>query len=378
MPVLLKTAASAPIGYSDRFVARLYAEIGALIEGDALDADGIAHDLEELAARNNPSVREYWRRTRPGLGVPESAFRGRSLFHFPDAAPVCAFRTSGTTARARGVAEYSERGLDLMHRSIVVNARRHVFGWLDRPTVIRLVPDPHAARGELMPHVAALLARTFGDPASSTSIAGGQGLDVPALIERLNRAVVEERPVVMIGGSSALAHLCDALGAAGRRWVLPYRSRIVDAGGLKGRSRALEVDALRGRLAAILGLGRECFNDIFGTAGLASQLYDGVNAPLGPKGERPKHALAFLRPRIRNPITWASTETGPGLLDVADLCVLDRPYAVLTGDWGIASQHGVVITGRAVAAESRGGVPSFASPAALRVRHAERVAHAAA
>jgi hypothetical protein len=345
MAVLAKTAASAPVRYSDPFVARLYADVGALIEGDAVDTDRIAHDLEELAARNNPTVREYWSRTRPGLGLPESAFRDGSLFHFPDAVPVRAFRTSGTPGRSRGVAEYSERGLDLMHRSIIANARRHIFGWLDRPMVLRLGPDAHAATEELLPYVMALLARTFGDAATSTPIVGAKGLDVAALIGRLNRAVVEDQPVVMIGDSSAFVQLCDALTGLGR-WVLPYRSRIVDTGGFDGRSRELEVDALRGRLAAILGLGRECFNSVFGKTELASQLYDGVNLPHGPRGERPKHALEFVRPRVRNPRTWATAAAGPGLLDVADLCVLDRPYAVLTGDRAVASKHGVVITGR--------------------------------
>jgi hypothetical protein len=345
MAVLAKTAASAPVRYSDPFVARLYADVGALIEGDAVDTDRIAHDLEELAARNNPTVREYWSRTRPGLGLPESAFRDGSLFHFPDAVPVRAFRTTGTPGRSRGVAEYSERGLDLMHRSIIANARRHIFGWLDRPMVIRLVPDAHAAADEMQPYVIALLSRTFGDPATSRSIVDADGFDVPALIGRLNRAVVEDQPVVMIGDSCAFVQLCDALTGSGR-WVLPYRSRIVDTGGFEGRSRELEVDVLRGRLAAILGLGRECFNSVFGKTELASQLYDGVNLPHGPRGERPKHALEFVRPRVRNRFTWATAAAGPGLLDVADLCVLDRPYAVLTGDRAVASKHGVVITGR--------------------------------
>ncbi len=365
MPILVKTAAPAPVSYSDPFVARLYDAIGALIDGETADSDRVEQELQELAARNNPSVREYWRRTEPGLGIPDSAFRGESLFHFRDATPVRTFRTSGTTGPTRGVAEYSERGLDLLRRSIVANARRHIFGYLDRPTVIRLVPDVHAAPDGIMPYGMALLSQTFGDPATSTSIIGAQGLDVATLIDRLDRCVVQERPVVMIGGSFAFVHLCDALAERGRRWILPHRSRIVDAGGFKGRSRELDVDVLRGQLASIFGLGRECFSNIFGMTELASQLYDGTPKRVGPKGERPKHALAFVRPSVRNPSTWATAETGPGLLEVADLCVLDRPHVVLTGDWGVASKEGVAITGRVVAAESRGCALNFESPTAL-------------
>ena len=99
MSILIKTIAAAPVRYSDPFVARLYEDIGSLIECDAVDVDFIAHGLEELAARNNPRVREYWRATQRGSGIPDSAFRAGSLFHFPDAAPVRAFRTGGTTGQ---------------------------------------------------------------------------------------------------------------------------------------------------------------------------------------------------------------------------------------------------------------------------------------
>ena len=376
MSILIKTMARAPVRYSDPFVARLYDDIGALIEGDTVDPDRIANDLQELAARNNPWVREYWRRTERGSGIPDSAFHSGSLFHFPDAVPVRAFRTSGATGQPPGVAEYSERGLDLMHRSVIANARRHVFGWLDRPNVIRLVPEVQDAPDEIMPYVMALLSQEFGDPATSASIVCASGLDIEALVYRLNRAVVTQRPVVVIGASVAFPRLCDALSKTGQRWVLPYRSRIVDAGGFRERSREVDVDVLRDQLAAILGVGGECFINMFCMTELASQLYDGVNVPIGPNGERPKHALAAVCPRVRDPATWALKQSGPGLVDIADLCVLDRPYAVLTGDWGIASRHGVAITGRVGAFERQSWAVTCEPPTEDRAQHATQCAYA--
>jgi len=366
-----------PIRYADAFVTRLYHDIGSLIEGDAVDEERLAHDLLELSMRNNPAVCEYWRRTEHGLGVPDSAYRMGSVFHFADATPARAFRTSGTSGQSRGLAEYSERGLDLMRCSIVENARRHIFGWLDRPTVIRLVPDVRAVPDGVMPYGMALLAETFGDPATSASIVGPKGLDIATLVERLDRAVSEQRPVVMVGGSFAFVHLCDALTERGNRWTLPQGSRIVDAGGFKGRSRELDVDVLRGALAAIFGIPRSGFTNIFGMTELASQLYDASQTRVGPKGERPKHPLGFVQPRVRDPFTWQPTRSGAGLLEVADLCILDRPHVVLTGDWGIASSEGIAITGRVVASESRGCALAFEAPAALPVKRTED-AHARA
>ncbi|PWT74234.1 MAG: acyl-CoA reductase [Proteobacteria bacterium] len=378
MSVVASRSSFGPISYSDPFVQRLYNDIGALIEGDAIDERRIARELEELAIRNNAAVREYWRRTERGLGAPDSAFRAGSLFHFKDAMPVRAFRTSGTSGQSRGVAEYSERGLDLMRCSVIANARRHIFGWLDRPTVIRLVPDVRAVPDGVMAYGMALLSETFGDPATSACIVGPKGLDVAMLIDRVERAISERRPIVMIGGSFAFVHLCDALSAQQRRWVVPQGSRIVDAGGFKGRSRELDVDVLRGELATIFGVSHGAFTNIFGMTELASQLYDASQTRVGPKGERPKHPLGFVQPRVRDPFTWSLTESGPGLLEVADLCVIDRPHVVLTGDWGIASREGIAITGRVVASESRGCALAFESPGALVAKREEDNVHAGA
>jgi len=243
--------------------------------------------------------------------------------------------------------------------------------------VIRLVPDVRAVPDAVMAYGMSLLSETFGDPATSACIVGPKGLDVAMLIERIDRAISEQRPIVMIGGSFAFVHLCDALATQTRRWELPQGSRVVDAGGFKGRSRELDVDVLRGEMAKIFGLPRAGFTNIFGMTELASQLYDASQTRVGPKGERPKHPLEFVRPCVRDPLSWSLTESGAGLLEIADLCVLDRPHVVLTGDWGIASREGVAITGRVVASESRGCALAFEAPASLTTR-AEEAAHAGA
>lgn len=344
---------------------RLYEDIASLIEGQSGDPDAIAARLHELASANNRAVARYRQRSVADLGIPDTAFRGASVFHFDESSIARTFRTSGTSGPDRGSAAYSERGLDLMKRSIVANGRRHVFAGLDRPAVVRLVPESRVIPDGVMPYGMEILSQTFGAPEASESVVGPTGLDLERLIVLLDRAVVDRRPVVMIGGSFAFVHLCDALTGRGKSWELPAGSRMIDAGGFKGRSRELDVDALRGAVGTVFGIARDRCNNIFGMTELASQLYDAADVPLGPKGERPKGTTHFVGPRVRDPFSWRHASRGPGLLEVADLCILDRPHVVLTGDWAVAGEHGVAITGRVRPSESRGCALHFESRSAL-------------
>lgn len=336
-----------------------------MIEGHDADAAGIAARLHELASANSRALARYRQRSPADLGIPDTAFRGASVFHFAEAHIARTFRTSGTSGPDRGSAAYSERGMDLMKRSILANGRRHVFAGLDRPAVVRLVPESCVLPEGVMPYGMEVLSQTFGAPEASEAVVGPNGLDLERLTTLLDRAVADRRPVVMLGGSFAFVHLCDALLARGRSWVLPPGSRMVDAGGFKGRSRELDVDALRGAVGSTFGIARDRCTNIFGMTELASQLYDAVDTPLGPKGERPKGTTPFVAPRVRDPFSWRPAERGPGLLEVADLCILDRPHVVLTGDWAVAGEHGVAITGRVRPSESRGCALHFESPSAL-------------
>ncbi len=344
---------------------RLHEDIASLIEGNAGDTDAIAARLHELASANSRAVARYRQRSVADLGVPDTAFRGSSVFHFVESHVARTFRTSGTSGPDRGSAAYSERGLDLMRRSIVANGRRNVFGGLDRPTVVRLVPESRVIPEGVMPYGMEVLSETFGDPGSSASVVGPNGLDLDRLVAIVDRAVADRRPVVLLGGSFAFVHLCDALVERGRSWELPAGSTMVDAGGFKGRSRELDVDALRAAVGSVFGIARDRCTNIFGMTELASQLYDAVDVPLGPKGERPKGKTAFVAPRVRDPFSFRHTTHGPGLLEVADLCILDRPHVVLTGDWAFAGEGGVAITGRVRPSESRGCALHFESRSTL-------------
>jgi hypothetical protein len=111
------------------------------------------------------------------------------------------------------------------------------------------------------------------------------------------------------------------------------------------------VDAMREQAKRIFDVDpHRCINLLE----LASQLYDSTDIAVGPLGERPKSSESFVRLQVRDPLDLSLREQGRGMLEVVDLCILDRPYAVLAGDWGIASSAGIAVAGRIERGHSRG------------------------
>jgi hypothetical protein len=343
-----------PYRYREPFVVRLCEEIGALIDSGRGDVAGIEARLAELAAANAPQLSAYRQRMRADLGVPDTAFKDESPYYFADEPPVRTFCTSGTTSAVRGQVRYSARGLALMDASILQNARRHIIGALRSPVILRLVPDVAAAPTMVMAYGMARIAAAYGHPTLSTSVIGARGVDYGLLSARIAAAHVEGVAVVLIGASFAFVNVCDALAREERTLRLPPDSRIVDAGGFKGLARTIDVAGLRGRLGQTFGVApAQCLN-LFGMTELASQLYDVADVAVGPLGERPKGRLPYVWPEVRDAQTLAVRTHGSGLLSVVDLCIVDRPHRLLTGDRGIACAEGVAVAGRIERAQRRG------------------------
>jgi len=340
--------------YRDPALDRLHEDVARSIHEESVDAASIRERLFDVASTNCPFTRDYWRRTTRGRGLPDDAFKRQRLYLFPDHEPVRVFCTSGTTGEARGRAAYSARGLDLMRTSILHNARRSIVHDLDKPVIVRLVPSEQDAPEMVMAYGMQQIAEAFGDPELSACVVSPSGFDFARLESALDAASAAGKPAILIGGSFAFVNLCDRLEAEGKSWRLPAGSRVVDAGGFKTRSRHVDVDTLREGLQRCFGVAASHCTNLFGMTELASQLYDASDRPLGPLRERPKRSLAFVEPRVLHPATLAPSASGIGLLEVIDHAVIDRPCAVLTGDYGIACEDGVAITGRIQKGQSRG------------------------
>jgi hypothetical protein len=344
--------------FTDSFVQNLVDDLANILASDGdpnpEQLQVLDERLTELGTANSRSVASYWRRTQ-GSPLPDVAFRGpESPYYFPEVEPARIFRTSGTSGRSRGTAGYSTHGMQLMKLSILRNARRHLLGGLERPAIIRMVPSEAVAPDMIIAHGMQLIADTFGDPELSSAVVSPDGLDMVRLVAVVEQAIDAKRPVLFIGGTSVYVNVCDALRARGLRFEVPEGSRMMDAGGFKGRSRVVDVESLRHEVRDVFGVAPERCVNLFGMTELASQLYDVDDVPVGPLGERAKGGSFHVEARVRDPQTMAYRSDGFGLLEVVDRAICDRPHRILTGDLGVAVANGVAVVGRAIQRDDRG------------------------
>jgi hypothetical protein len=194
---------SVQIAYRDPFIQLLCDDVGRLISKESVDRSSVEMRLRELATANSLQTAEYWKRTSPGFGVPDHAYKSCPPYFFPEERPVETFRTSGTVGQNTGTVAYTARGLELMNLSILANARRHILADLSEPVIIRLVPSRRAAPTMVMAYGMELIAEELGNQALSTCVLTSDGFDRRLLQTRLDAAIVEQRPVVLIGERSA-------------------------------------------------------------------------------------------------------------------------------------------------------------------------------
>lgn len=292
----------------------------------------------------DPAAIDHWLEVPP---VFTAAFKRYALFGGDE--PVAEFRTSGTSGQGFGRSLFSADGLDLMAGAVRRNAARMLFPDRVATRIMVLAPPPEAAPHLIMAWGMARLVADFGTPDSGFCVGPG-GLDVPNVLQALERAT---EPVTLIGASFGFVHLLDAMDDAGWRVALPKGSRIMDAGGFKGRSRTVERDELMASFTRVLGVPTSHCVNVLGMTELASQFYDNtLSEPASPrvKVNPPWTATAALDPHTLKPVPDGEV----GVLRHLDLANIDRPFVVQTDDLGRCVEGGFEVLGRAVNANDRG------------------------
>lgn len=284
--------------------------------------------------------------------VPTAAFKRVDLFAGEREEIARTFATSGTTGAAKGRAHFSEAGLVLMRGAIEANAERFLFPKAERLRILVLAPPPERAPGMIMAWGMARLIERYGTPGSRFLI-GERGLDAEALAAALREAEGSGAPLCLIGASFAFVHLFDGFEARGARFALPPGSRVMDAGGYKGRSREMTRPEFVGRLGRLLGVPSTRAVNLLGMTELSSQFYDDsldepARAPL--KRNPPWTATAAVHPRTGAALPHGET----GLLRHLDLANLDRPACIQTDDLGRTHPEGFEVFGRAADDGGRG------------------------
>jgi hypothetical protein len=302
--------------------------------------------------------------------VPADAFKRFTLFAGRPDQISRTFRSSGTTdPRNSSQSHFSAVGLELMNTAVGANAARMLFPDGRQTRLLALAPNPEIAPHMIMVHGMNRLIERFGAEGSRFCI-DSQGLDVNSLLDELRQCEKDGRPVTLMGSSFGFVHIFDAMEEQGLRLALPDGSRLMDAGGYKGRSRELERAEFVKWACESLGLPRERVVNLLGMTELASQVYDGslahtIRGTAGASAEAMKEPPPWVRTKIVDPTTLEGGELGeireaerPGLLRHLDLANVERPMVIQSDDIGIwretAEVSGFEILRRARGSEPRG------------------------
>jgi len=285
--------------------------------------------------------------------VPTGAFKEVALRSFPEQRTECVFRTSGTTTRKRGelhldtLAVYEASLLPPFCRFLLPDLTAHH----PLATLLVLAPSPAEARDSSLSHMFGVAIREIGAEGSRFFVERGE-LELDALRKALDEAP-HDAPLLLCGTAFAFVHFADALDARGERLELPPRTRIMETGGFKGRSRNLPRTDLYPLLEARLGVALERIVNQYGMTELGSQFYDSVL--VDPEGPRRKLAPPWTRVRVLDPETGAEAQPGDnGALFVTDLANTGSVCAIQTADIGRQLGEGFEVLGREPGAEERG------------------------
>jgi len=286
--------------------------------------------------------------------VPADAFKHFRLFSGSDNEVTRTFRSSGTTRPgSNSQAHFSETGLRLMDAAVEANARLSLFPD-DRnlkTRVLLVAPSPERAPHMIMVHGLERIAARFGS-GPARSFVGPDGLMTAELVAELEASVRDKSPVALLGSSFGFVHLFDHLEEKNKKFTLPEGSRLMDAGGYKGRSREMTRDAFVERARSFLGLPSDRIVNLLGMTEMASQIYDDVST----RAKKPPH---WMRTRVVNPARIVngipeSVGDRQGLLRHWDLANIERPMVIQSEDIGIRRGDGFDVLRRAKGAEPRG------------------------
>jgi hypothetical protein len=283
--------------------------------------------------------------------VPAGAFKEVGLRSFPEGRTVHTFRTSGTSTAARG--ELHLDTLALYEASLLPSFCRFLLPDLspERPEarILVLAPSPAEARDSSLSHMFGVAIREVGSQGSGFFVERGE-LQIESLLAALDAAGDAHEPLLLCGTAFAFVHLLDA----GVKLALPAKTRVMETGGFKGRSRALPRTELYLAIEDQLGVPVERILNQYGMTELGSQFYDSVL--LEPELPRRKLSPPWARVRIVPPDGGNDADEGceQGSIVVYDLANTGSVLAIRSADLGQRLAGGFEVLGREPGAEERG------------------------
>lgn len=281
--------------------------------------------------------------------VSTEVFREFALCTLPISTAQYVFQTSGTSQDNKGRHYYHD--MTLYDATIKMRFMSGLgLSNNDSPIFRVLTPafseNPHSSLSYMFQKVL----EWFGAAGSRFYFQNNE-MDAKQLAQDLMEDIQYGRAPVLLGTAFSFINFCDYLQEI--NLALPTGSRLLETGGLKGRTRSVTRTELYQLLMTKLGLApQHCFSE-YGMTELSSQCYS-----------RPSSHV-FLSPywmptRIVDPEQGNEVAVGEtGLVQFFDLANLTAISAVLTSDLAIRHQQGFELIGRAPKAVIRGCSTAF-------------------
>ncbi len=215
-----------------------------------------------------------WTKAAEIPAVPTDAFKHARVSAFSEAETPVTFRTSGTTIGARGVHPF--RTTATYDRGALAFGKHMLAHGVDTfSRVIALGPSPRELPDSSLTHMIDLFAHALASKVEEHEIYFFEDgvFDLSALDELAARSLVaEDGPYLVLGTSFAMVHFLDALAEAPFR--LPPKSRVMQTGGFKGKSREVDASSLRRDLAKAFCIDDKDVLSEYGMTELSSQFYE--------------------------------------------------------------------------------------------------------
>lgn len=283
--------------------------------------------------------------------VPTDVFKHVRLLTASES--VRTFRTSGTTQGLRG--EHHFATLEHYRAAIDAPFKQYCMPDRARMPLIVLAPSPGEVPDSSLSFMLGELVERFGHPMFSGFFVtadehGELGFDWDGLVETLDSI---GGPVMLLGTAFAFVELCDDIDL---EFDLAPGSRVMETGGLKGRSREVTREELYGLFESRLGIApTHCIAE-YSMTELSSQAYTDALARKVHWSEARFRTPEWARVVACDPATLEPLGPGErGLLRWLDLANVDSVCAVQTSDVGIVDPDGgFQLFGRAEGAELRG------------------------
>ncbi len=312
--------------------------------------------LEALRAFQKAQIPVYGRLSERFGALPVDVLRHARATVHEASEDIRVFLTSGTTQGARGAHPF--RDLSLYDQAAKAAAAYALFpdGSLD---LCVLAPSEEERPESSLSYMLARFGEWFGE---RVTIAFREGkLDLAALSGALERAQATGRPLALLGTSFAFVHAEDAFAERGVTFALPDKSRVMQTGGFKGRSREFTPPEMRSLISSRYDVPASFVVSEYGMTELSSQMYEltlrhalnGDRAPID--ATRRFFVPDWVRVTAVDPERLQPVAPGEvGILRIEDGANVDSVAALQTADFARVVDGELELLGRDPDAVPRG------------------------